>query len=123
MPEVVSFTIVNAITDKDLVNITSSEYSFEFTTDARLSLRANVDVGDTIQSMDFFVNGNYYVTDGRPPYSLGDYKGDYSGNAMLTSEQSVTILAEPFRNLVAGIAKEVILLPRRCGTVCPKAIA
>jgi len=123
MPEVVSFTIVDAKNDKDLVVITSREYSFEFTPDARLSLRANVDVGDTIQYMEFSVNGNYYVTDSRPPYSLGDNSGDYSGIAMLTSEQPVTLFAEPFRNGGAGIAKDVILYPTLCSGQCPNAIA
>ncbi len=76
--QVVSFTLVNAATDKDIKPLVNGDVINLSVTGTSLSIRANV--GGSVGSVRFALDGNTnYRLENSAPYSLaGDSSGDYS---------------------------------------------
>jgi hypothetical protein len=76
--QVVSFTLVNAATDKDIKPLVNGDVVNLSVTGTSLSIRANV--GGSVGSVRFALDGNTnYRLENSAPYSLaGDDSGDYS---------------------------------------------
>lgn len=113
-PKVTSFTLVNAITDTDIITLTEGSTIDLSTLPAnRLNIRANLD-SLPVSKVIFNFDG-YTATEPSAPYALfGDYDGDYRSGSL--SVGSHTLKATPYNaSNVAGKFLEITFDAFRSG--------